>query len=183
MTEQWRDIPGRSGYQASSTGRVRSLTRRIPHGRHAGARRTLQGRVLSPYDNVRYLTVSLNGETLSLHRLVLTAFKGLPPSAEHECRHMDGDSRNNEPSNLEWGLPSQNQFDRFTHGTACEGEKNYRAKLTEREVRRIVALKGKLGPKDIADRVGVEVHFVKSVIYGCSWNWLTGIPRRRYRRK
>lgn len=183
MTEVWQDIPGFAGYQASSEGRIRSLTRRVPHGRGQGRWRILQGQIIVPYDNGRYLTVRLSRETLLVHRLVLAAFKGLAPTDKHECRHLNGDSRDNRPQNLEWGLRTENQFDRFAHGTACEGEKNYRARLTTEEVHSIVSLKSEFGPNIIARKIGVDKHLVKSVIYGCAWNWLTGIPRRRYRRK
>ena len=37
-----------------------------------------------------------------VHKLVAEAFNGLPPDADYECFHVDGDKSNNVPSNLIW---------------------------------------------------------------------------------
>lgn len=182
MTEIWKDIPCFEGrYQASNLGRVRSLDRVGPYDRHGKKQtRTLRGRILLPRFNGRYLTVSLSGKTRLLHQLILLAFKGLPPSPNAEGRHLNGQSRDNRADNLKWGTASENQNDRFAHGTACKGEENYRAILTEAQVREMMRLRKKHGPTKIAEIVGCERHLVKHVLYGQSWNWLTGLPRNRH---
>lgn len=52
-----------------------------------------------------------------MHELVLTAHVGpCPPGME--CRHLDGDEKNNALSNLVWGTPPEQALDRVRHGTA-----------------------------------------------------------------
>ena len=85
MGEKWRDIPGYEGkYQASTKGRVRSLTRRVrvvAHGTEAT--RVTRGRVLRPgrYCKSGHLSVVLgHGASGSpVHRLVALTFLGPPP--------------------------------------------------------------------------------------------------------
>ena len=182
MAEVWKPIPGVPGYEASSEGRIRSLDRYAAYGRRPGHTKRVRGCVLRPFDNGRYFTVHVCDETRSVHQLVNLAFNGEAPDPDHETRHMNGESHDNRASNLEWGTKTENQYDSFRHGTACAGEQNYRAVLTEGIVRQIMELRSKLGPKAIAEALGIERHHVKSVIYGMSWNWLTGLPRRRYRK-
>jgi hypothetical protein len=175
MIEEWRKIPGfPDQYEVSNTGKARILD----HVR--GSCRHRQGHELKAKGK-RYLLVSMKGKNQLLHRLILKAFKGPPPFPNARCRHMDGVKTHNWPSNLKWGTDTENQNDRFTHGTACEGQKNYRAKLTEADVVQIMKLRGKMTPTEIGDVVGCDRSLVKHVIYGQAWNWLTGLPRKRYR--
>lgn len=177
--EVWRTIPGTTFYEASSTGRVRSVDHSADYGRRPGFKMLVRGRVLRPFDNGKYLTVVIDRKARCVHELVTLAFHGPAPTPGLEVRHKNGRRLDNSADNLAWGTRSQNQNDRFDHGTACEGEKNYRAILTDDNVRQIMALRGKLGPTAIAKAVGCERHLVKSVIYGQSWNWLTQLPRER----
>lgn len=176
--EVWRPVPGFKFYEASSLGRVRSIDRMV-RGRYPGFLRKMRGCVLKPFDNGKYLTVSVSDETHCVHELVALAFHGPSPTPGFVVRHLNGNSRLNSAENLKWGSVKQNQEDRFAHGTACEGSKNYRAVLTEEKVLRIMGLRGTLGPAAIARAVGCERHLVKHVVYGQSWNWLTQLPRER----
>ena len=106
--EQWRNVPGFSGYQASTLGRVRSLKGRTS--------RLLKGSLLKS----GYYSVHLYNDDRRVHRpvhiLVTTAFHGARP-AGLEVRHLDGDSTNNRPTNLAWGTHVENNQDRVKHGT------------------------------------------------------------------
>lgn len=107
MTEQWRPIPGYGDrYDVSDRGRIRNRQR---------------GRTLSPRCNKNgYPVVVLRRDgipkMLYVHTLVLTAFSGPRPEGT-VARHLDGDKTHNAPSNLAWGSPSENVYDRVRHGT------------------------------------------------------------------
>ena len=82
------------GWQVSSEGRCRDSRGRISHG------------FLHPsgYCHVRICTMPF-----LVHRLVAHAFHGPPPAeAAWQVNHIDGNSGNNRPDNLEWVTPSQN---------------------------------------------------------------------------
>ncbi len=50
-----------------------------------------------------YYCLSMAGVGFTqLHRIVATAFHGPPPSAAHQCHHIDGTRENNEAANLMW---------------------------------------------------------------------------------
>lgn len=53
--------------------------------------------------------------TRKVHRLVLEAFVGPCPEGM-ETRHLDGDRRHNQLTNLMWGTPLENGADRIAHG-------------------------------------------------------------------
>lgn len=61
-----------------------------------------------PYDN-QWTFGKLNEKTgyleiasVRLHRIVATAFHGVPPTKEHVVDHIDTNKRNNRPANLRW---------------------------------------------------------------------------------
>lgn len=129
MTE-WRDYPGYEGlYRVSNDGQVKRLRRQQPNG--LGHMRWLAERILRPCRSSHgYLAVNLyrngKGRTTALHRAVAETFlaDSYFPGA-HVC-HNDGDRDNNHVSNLRWGTPSDNAYDKVRHGrhhlaqrTAC----------------------------------------------------------------
>lgn len=139
MVEEWKDIPECPGYQASSFGRVRSVTRTVK-GR-AGFKSIRRGMILSPNkhsDRHPYpcYNLRLPGQPRRMypaHRLVLWAFVGPQPKGMH-VRHLDGDCANNRVENLKYGTQKENQADRKQHGTASIGEQHPLAKLTELQI-------------------------------------------------
>jgi hypothetical protein len=126
VKEEWRDIPEWEGYyQASSFGRIKSLTRVRPglgSGRGKSAR-FIKGKLLKLAKHKKgYRMVTLcdrKGRHTSylVHVLVLLTFTGPCPEGM-QCRHFpDRDKTNNRIENLQWGTPEQNQADRIIHGT------------------------------------------------------------------
>lgn len=112
--EEWRPIPGFAHYQASSAGRVRSLS-------HMTGRGIRRGRILKPATQPGgYLSVQLSrggvADRRYMHRLVAEAFYGPCPDGL-EVRHLDGDPANNSAENLAYGTRSEQSFDRLRHGT------------------------------------------------------------------
>ena len=118
--EFWASIPGYHGfYEVSNYGRVRSMTRQVPYGRHPGM--TYKGRDLHLFMAGKYAAVKLAVQGLTrtqyVHHLVLLAFMGPRPPTESrgEIRHLDGDKLNNTLSNLVYGTIRENAADRLRH--------------------------------------------------------------------
>jgi hypothetical protein len=116
--EEWRDIPGFPGYQASDLGRIRSLDRRVPQRTKGGVtmNRLWTGRILAQaIDGAGYWSV---GEKLGrVHILVMLTFVGPPPDGQEVC-HDDGDRQNARLDNLRYGTRAANVADTVRHGTA-----------------------------------------------------------------
>jgi hypothetical protein len=110
--EQWRPVVGYERlYEVSDRGRVRSVNRIIRGVSNCS--RLRHGVVRRPHTNQDgYLRIELwrenRGRKIFVHRLVLEAFIGAPPTADHEGNHKDGNRANNVLSNLEWLTPEQN---------------------------------------------------------------------------
>ena len=115
MTILYKPIPGYPNYLVGTDGSVISEhTGKLKEPQQAGI-------------YVRY-GISRDGKQhwLFAHRLVLLAFRGpCPPGMQ--SRHLDGNGKNNELSNLCWGTPKQNRADQKIHGT-------HRCKLTESDI-------------------------------------------------
>ena len=99
--EEWRDIPGFTGYQISSEGRVKSMR----YGGWGGER------ILKPSpDRYGYLRIDmmLNGKAKHrcIHRLVALAF--IPnPENKPTVDHINRDKIDNSLSNLRWATDSE----------------------------------------------------------------------------
>jgi hypothetical protein len=123
--EVWRPFPGGHGrYEVSNFGDVRSIGWQVTVAHRWGKTsiRTNKPRPIRPNSNGSgYLTVMLRVEGCSkrfyVHRAVLEAFVGPPPSGRHQAAHWDGVRSNNALANLRWALPVENAADRVRHGT------------------------------------------------------------------
>ena len=120
----WRPIPGWEGYyEVSSAGQVRSVRRCITNA--LGQVRWLPSRMLAPqpHSTKGYLHVNpaRGGKAVSksLHALVALAFLGPRPDG-FQVAHNDGDPRNNAADNLRYATPSENEMDKWRHGTNRE---------------------------------------------------------------
>jgi hypothetical protein len=97
VSEIWRSIPDFVNYDASTYGNIRNAT-------------TLH--ILSPaVDDCGYLRVSLNGKTLTIHRLVGVTF--IPnPDNKKEINHKNHIRHDNHVNNLEWCTRMENNHHR-----------------------------------------------------------------------
>ena len=105
-SEVWRDVPSIPTLQCSSHGRVRSTRyeQRMPRG---GCRYRQLSPTSGVWDGDRFI-VRFRGSTYRVARLVCEAFHG-PASADLPvCMHLDENSRNNRPDNLQWGTQKEN---------------------------------------------------------------------------
>jgi hypothetical protein len=160
VRERWLPVPGHDGYEVSDRGRLRSYRDRQGHPRETP-------RLLSPGLVSGYRHIKLGRSfQCGVHLLVLRAFVGPAPDGM-ECRHLDGDRQNNVLANLRWGTKAENYDDRRGHGTANDGERHGKAKLTEAAVRLIRASDGDLGA--LATQFGVSKSAVAHVWYQRSW--------------
>lgn len=99
--EEWRDVQGYEGhYQVSNLGHVRSIKN--------GVSRILQLKT----NNKGYHCVALCKDGVvkdyKVHRLVGFAFVPGHSSERKEIDHIDGNPKNNSPSNLRWVTHSEN---------------------------------------------------------------------------
>ena len=131
--ECWRDVVGYEGfYEVSSFGRVRRIA--------VGAGNTPRLRHLS-LGTSGYLSLVLSKRNVKknhmVHRLVAICFIGHPPSAVHQVAHADGDKLNNFADNLRWATPRENNFDKYSHGTAVFSNGRRYGVLSDEDVVRI----------------------------------------------
>lgn len=143
-TEQWVPVAGYEGrYEVSDHGRVRSLPRKVWNGR---AWANHPGRIMKTANGGHYPKVVLrdgeDGEKVYVHDLVLTHFVG-PKPAGHYARHLDDVNTNNHLSNLEWGTPSDNSYDKVHNGNdyhakreACKNGHEFTPENTARNPKR-----------------------------------------------
>jgi hypothetical protein len=166
--EVWKPIPGYDGhYDASTLGRIRS------NGRQAGTRfypaRIMRQSTLES----GYLTVNISLRNRPHHRrvhqLILEAHVGPCPDGM-ECRHGDGDRKNNRLSNLTWGTKVENMADRDRHGRTLRAEASPVAKLTWATVREMRAL-AKTGVSNpvLARRFGISRYVAWNVVTNRKW--------------
>lgn len=127
--ERWVDVYGFDGvYKISSIGRVLSLQ---PWKRTSGKPHYLS-RTVQPSGH-HFARLWRDGKTvnISLGKLMLLSFVGVPVPPRIWACHDDGDPTNNRIGNLYWGTNSENQMDRVRHGTSNRGAANGCSKITE----------------------------------------------------
>lgn len=164
---KWRSVPDWEGiYEVSNYGEVRRINRT----------RWANPRLIKPQINKRdgYLYVGLrDGKRYrwmaKVHRLVLLAFRGSPPSPEHECRHLNNNRRDARLTNLRWGTRKQNARDKITHGTHVFGERHGMAKLTEEDVLNIRFLANTTQQIEIARRYNMSRPQICTIIKRKAW--------------
>lgn len=123
--ERWKDIKGFEGYyQISSSGRVKSVRRRIKTERSF---RNIDERLRTLVEVHGYLYCELWKENdhkrYAVHRLVAEAFLDNPDSLP-QVNHKDGDKKNNNVTNLEWCTQSDNNYHSYKTGLKAPYDRN-----------------------------------------------------------
>jgi hypothetical protein len=174
FTEEWRAVPGLEGrYEASTEGRVRSLSRTYVCAN--GAVKRLQGRVLKPVLSNGYHKVSAAGRLQLLHRVIAVTFLGQDP--DRTCvNHIDGVKTSNRPQNLEWCTRGENNAHAKAMGLGAylpprkAGEEHYAAKLTWEKVACIRERFAKgASTRGLAREYGVDSATMRAVVRGETW--------------
>lgn len=123
-----------------------------------------------------YGLLKVEGKTTVASRYICELVRGSPPTPEHEASHSCGNGHEGcvSPIHLGWKTTAQNQADRLIHGTHNRGERHGQAKLTEADVRGIIAMKGKKTQRELAERFGVAHQTIGEIHAGRKWAWLSG---------
>lgn len=125
-------------------------------------------------DSRGYGSMEVDGVIRRVHSRVCEETHGPAPSPDHEAAHSCGKGHEGcvTKGHLSWKTHAENMVDMVEHGTSLRGLRNPRAKLTETEVRQILALKGKRTQQTIADQFGVGRAAISHIMNGTRWAWL-----------
>ncbi len=131
MEEIFKPIPNYENiYSISNLGRIRKETKFCKlDSSHIM-------KTFYPWNGYEMVKLMNNGrrKLYSVHILVLSTFKGEPPTSKHECHHINNNRKDNRIENLEWITKKENHWHKFhTHGFSQKGEKNHCAKLTDNQ--------------------------------------------------
>ncbi len=125
-------------------------------------------------DSQGYGVVRSGGKSMRVHRKVCEAVNGPPQSPDHEAAHSCGKGHEGccTRRHLEWKTKKENADDRLIHGTHNRGERQWGAKITEAQAREILALKGLIAQRHIAEMFSVSISIVGSIHSRRTWSWL-----------
>ncbi|QWY14814.1 HNH endonuclease [Staphylococcus phage SAP23] len=158
--EQWKDIPGYEGiYQVSNLGNVKSFK-----GKE---------KILKQYKNKdnRYIVTlrnNNNNKVYTTYYLVAISFIGEKPEGYEIC-HIDGNSENNELSNLKYDTCSENHLDVYRYGG-----KNNKGKLEIKDVLNIRKLydTGNKTVSEIAKLYNINKSSISRIVNRKNFPWL-----------
>ena len=174
--EIWKPVHGFNGYEVSNFGRVRSW--RDYQGNDFGRKKPiiLRQRFALKRGGYPFVQIVKNRKyyTKIVHKLVLNAFVGYREEG-YECRHLDGNPRNNNLSNIKWGTSQENTNDLIRHGWhRNRGEKNGMSSLTKSEVFKIKRMltENNLPQSKIANIFGVSQPTISEINTGKRWGWI-----------
>ena len=175
--ENWKAIPGWETYYAASTlGNIKRLagSPRCPKDRIL---KLMTGNNWGGYYTVSLVRVGHRQRPMMVHRLVLEAFVGPPPSPAHQGNHINGNKHDNRPENLEWVTHSENIKHAYDTGLhkKYKGSQASAAKLTEADVVDILARVARRDyRKDICADYGIATKTLDQIVSGNNW---THVPR------
>jgi hypothetical protein len=177
--EDWRDIKGYEGYyQVSNLGRVRSCERKVPAAPNGiryliTIRQKIMTQTAQVFHKKKYCRVGLNKKGKkkmhSVHRLVAIAFlenfDGKP-----QVNHINGETRDNTVSNLEWCTASENIIHSFKSlGRRMDGDHHVNRKLSSKDVLFIRSMRRKMSVKCLAAKYGVHPNTITEINTRKSW--------------
>lgn len=175
LGETWKPVLGWEGYyEASSVGRVRSLSRyvRMFNDPLRTRQKLFPGRILCQQLNTGgYPQVHLcrTGERVCarVHILICQAFYGPRPEGMIVA-HNDGNTRNCRADNLRYATLNENMEDQLRHGTLIRGERCGAAKLTEKQVSEIRS-QPYTSRGELAKAYGVSVSMISDIRSRRAW--------------
>lgn len=175
----YRNIPDFPGYKVGNDGTVWSCLERVyRNGKRVNNQPGTNWKKLKEnLPKAAYYTVGLAKDkkqfTKAIHRLVLENFVGPCPEGMEAC-HNDGNSLNNNLSNLRWDTHNSNIKDSIKHDAYSKGEDHYRSKLT---LNQVIAIReeyslGKASYTQLASRYLVKHKAIWDVVNRKTWKHL-----------
>lgn len=146
-------------YKAGSDGFIYSFFKPEPRKLKS------KGSSHSNYFNVSVLLKDGKRTSRDVHRLVCLAFHGKPKKDKLTVAHLDGNSKNNLPSNLQWCNYRKNLSHKFLHNTHDSGTNNSRSVFNKDElfVCRWLAANTTLTDTEIGEILGVSKLFITKI--------------------
>ena len=124
-------------------------------------------KIWNGYGNLKY-----GNKVTYAHRVMCEFAHGPAPSKRHQAAHSCGNGGKGcvNPTHLSWKTPRQNQLDRRKHGTSGRRTVWSRTnhKVTDKQKRRIIALKGKKNQREIGAMFGLSYQHVSLIQRGLS---------------
>lgn len=150
----WRTIPNEnSNYLASSDGQIKNVVR---------------GKLLKQWLRGEYLTIEINSQSRSVHRLICAAFHEKPDGKDY-VNHKDGDKLNNNEWNVEWCTKSENAKHMYATGLrkTLRNEDNPSTLYSNETVNKVKGLLSQqIKQRDIAKACGVSQSLVSCINRG-----------------
>lgn len=161
---EWKEVPGKPGYEISEDGQLRSYRRKDGS---IGPTFTL----LKPrkYGSKGYMAYHLQKKSYKAHILVLLAFVGSRPEGM-VGRHLDDNHLNNHLSNLAWGTRKENGRDSVLNNRLPQ------TKLTEaqaQEVINAIPMWRKGMAVEFAAKFGVKRETISHIRHRRTWTHLS----------
>ncbi len=170
---EYRPVPGFPDYRVGSDGSVWS--RKNGSWGVSQTWKRIYGSTANGYTYIRfrreYNDRFKRGK--KLHRILLEIFVGPCPPGMEGC-HNDGNSMNNEVSNLRWDTHANNVKDRERHGTVPVGNKISSTKLNEDQVREIRSLLDSgISMEKVAKMYKVTPPNIRAIKTRHTWKYVT----------
>lgn len=138
--------------------------------RDGQVRRVGKNKPLKPWTHKSgHQYLRLCGKSCQVHHLIMATF-GPEKIANQECRHLDGNPKNNRYANLKWGSRKENIMD-FIHHNGKHMVKN----ATSVEVAKKIKAEhdGKRGTgKRLAEKYGVSAYTVSEIKIGKTFKYI-----------
>lgn len=110
------------------------------------------------------------GKCTTAHRAMCTEAHGPAPTPMHDAAHSCGNRACVNKRHLRWATRTENQADRFLHGTDDRGEKQYRSRLTTGQVTDIIRTQPRGSEvRRLAAELGVSRGAIYSIMRGKNW--------------
>lgn len=126
------------------------------------------------YTNNRgYNIITIRNYPHPIHRVLAEQYIPNPDNLP-VVRHLDGNSQNNDLSNLAWGTHQDNEQDKLDHGTYYT--RSTKAKLSEDNLKDIIKLYNDgVSVEELCDKYRLVKSTIYRVLKGQNWSHLTGI--------